>query len=695
MLEGALDHQGPSIHWRSPIPDQIRSYYDSIIPVRLEVFDSSSISIVQIGDSTAYDSSGVWCGRWILPVSEIGTPLTIRARDRHDNVTDSTYIFIRKSKPTLGPPEMNLIHPSPGTLVPTEEDSTEVIWRVVIPNGVVNKVWINDRPAIQGIDGQWSTYINLPASGRPIIIPLRVVDTNKLESRSFAMIGRHRDTIGPSISWADPIQLFKYPYYTVIANVLVKTSDPSGIDSLQIDGSPAIRIGEEWSAPIMLGVPGSETPFRISSWDKAGNRTDSILHLIRAELPPDIVPSFHILNPTRKTGYHAPWDSSSMWIRWIVSDFSGIDSSTVRINNQPAVRENDSTWGLKIPLAPLKRLYIPITATNRKGNSQADVVEITRDGDFTFPKIIKPEKTRDTVLFNDSVLSCTWSVSDNALESVRIGGASVSNHSGAFTFQAPVKPGLQWIYIEATDSSNNTSKDSIRVLSLPGMKMINGGDADNVFLYPDTHSIPSEQCVQQIAYFDSLEGKYIQPPKKCTTQYNFIHFTLAQRVSISTFYILDHPINHQEYHSTNQSKPTINTNPNKLIDSISWYEAILFCNRQSIKFNLPPSYDTTSPDSSKWNLIDEAKGFRLPTFGELKIGNIQDSGHEWTHEWVKTNFSPTERLTDPLGPISGKSKMHAILPDVTMPDLGLSPQSQLMGLGFRIILPANAWAPQK
>ena len=386
-VDGPLDHQGPLIRWRSPQASQVRDFADSLIAVRVEVTDTAGIAQVTIGDSTARDSSGIWCATWVVPVSELGSPLRVRAKDKYGNQTDSVLTISRRARPEPGAPSLELVRPAAGSLAPNEDDSTEVVWRGTLATGTVNAVWIEDRPAHKGSDGLWSLKVSLPATGKPVVVPVRAKGSNGLESRSFCQIGRHRDTLGPTIVWDAPVQDAKFPYSTAITSVSLKAVDPSGIDSARIGGSLAKKVGDTWKADVLLGSPGSTARIAVSVWDSAGNRTDSVIRLARADLPSDLVPEFRLVSPGRKAGVHVPWDSASVWIRWVVTDLSGIDSASVRINNQPALRENDSTWALRVPLAPLARLYIPITATNRKGNAQAEVVEITRDGEPTLPKV--------------------------------------------------------------------------------------------------------------------------------------------------------------------------------------------------------------------------------------------------------------------------------------------------------------------
>ncbi|MBK8801723.1 MAG: hypothetical protein IPN71_06615 [Fibrobacteres bacterium] len=679
-VDGPLDHQGPLIRWRSPQASQVRDFADSLIAVRVEVTDTAGIAQVTIGDSTARDSSGIWCATWVVPVSELGSPLRVRAKDKFGNQTDSSLTLSRRPKPEPGAPSLELVRPAPGTLVPNEEDSTEIVWRAKLATGTVDAVWIEDRAARNGSDGLWSLRVSLPATGKPVVIPVRAQGSNGLESRNFAQIGRHRDTLGPTILWDVPVQDAKFPYSTAITSVSLKATDPSGIDSARIGGSLAKKVGDTWKADVLLGSPGSTARIAVSVWDSAGNRTDSVIRLARADLPSDLVPEFRLVSPGRKAGVHVPWDSASILVRWVVMDLSGIDSASVRINNQPALRENDSTWTLRVPLAPLARLYIPITATNRKGNAQAEVVEITRDGEPTLPKVSRSLGLNDTVLFNDTAMELSWTISDNALESVRIAGTTVQGTAGGtYTRQVPLKPGLQWIHLEATDSSKNTTQDSIRVLSLPGMKKVEGGGRKQFPVGAKDYSYYLIGLGSSCKYDSALKMT------KCTS--GVVTDSIFQKrilvdnrdIFLSTFFS----------DTSKYSSPGMNT----FLDSISWLQAALLCNQKSQEYKLTPAYDTRRTDSiSEWTLIDTASGFRMPTFGQWTLCKSTDSTPEWNTEWISPPESyPTTPsiLVDPQG--ASKGTLKSFSKGYTDIPIGLPPQTRKVGLGFRMILPAKPW----
>lgn len=114
-----------------------------------------------------------------------------------------------------------------------------------------------------------------------------------------------------------------------------------------------------------------------------------------------------------------------------------------------------------------------------------------------------------------------------------------------------------------------------------------------------------------------------------------------KNISIKSLYVSDHEVTRGEYKKIIGSDPSKlkarDKNGNELngddvlnhpVDSVNWYEAIVYCNKLSKKEGLVPCYtidSSTSPvewgkvphdSDSKWNTIEcdfSANGYRLPT----------------------------------------------------------------------------------
>ena len=107
------------------------------------------------------------------------------------------------------------------------------------------------------------------------------------------------------------------------------------------------------------------------------------------------------------------------------------------------------------------------------------------------------------------------------------------------------------------------------------------------------------------------------------------------------FYMCDHEVTQKEYQDimgTNPSK--FKTNPdkgeiqeNRPVERVSWFDAIEYCNKRSIKEGLTPCYNANdSTDTSKWGIeptADTSKWGRKPTVTIKKEYNYNRSTSTW------------------------------------------------------------------
>ena len=98
----------------------------------------------------------------------------------------------------------------------------------------------------------------------------------------------------------------------------------------------------------------------------------------------------------------------------------------------------------------------------------------------------------------------------------------------------------------------------------------------------------------------------------------------VHQVSIKDFYISNHLVSQQEYMSLMNNNPSYFEDNNNPVESISWYNAIEYCNRKSVLDNLTPCYTLNGVDDvSRWDTKLEkwdnifcnisVNGYRLPT----------------------------------------------------------------------------------
>ena len=107
-------------------------------------------------------------------------------------------------------------------------------------------------------------------------------------------------------------------------------------------------------------------------------------------------------------------------------------------------------------------------------------------------------------------------------------------------------------------------------------------------------------------------------------------------LTISNFYICDHEVTQEEYKAVTGSLPSDmasadGDSDNNPVNNVNWYEAIVYCNKRSMKEGLTPCYSISgSTDPSAWGTVpasndstwaavtcdSTANGYRLPTEAE-------------------------------------------------------------------------------
>jgi len=181
----------------------------------------------------------------------------------------------------------------------------------------------------------------------------------------------------------------------------------------------------------------------------------------------------------------------------------------------------------------------------------------------------------------------------------------------------------------------------------------------------------------------------------------------VHEVTIRPFLISDTVITQELYFSVMNENPSYFKGSDYPVDSVSWFDAIRFCNALSVRFGLSPAY-VIDGDNVTW--LRESKGYRLPTEAEWEFAarggpygasgpqdkvffsggdasaNPQDycwysinaktsprtvrgklpnqlgiydmSGNVWEWCWDWYSDYPTESVVDYTGPAAGKYRIY-------------------------------------
>lgn len=88
---------------------------------------------------------------------------------------------------------------------------------------------------------------------------------------------------------------------------------------------------------------------------------------------------------------------------------------------------------------------------------------------------------------------------------------------------------------------------------------------------------------------------------------------IQHQVTVGDFYMSKTEISQQEYQEVMGNNPSENVGDNLPVTNITWYDAVQYCNKLSVKEGFTPCY-TISGKTVTWN--KNANGYRLPTEAE-------------------------------------------------------------------------------
>ena len=266
------------------------------------------------------------------------------------------------------------------------------------------------------------------------------------------------------------------------------------------------------------------------------------------------------------------------------------------------------------------------------------------------------------ITFTDNISTFKCFTNGSLLYDVSMPYSISSNNNITFDVSKIVvrtgNTGTNWLVSTNYSINSNTLTFSNRKYkdgsTLPGTYILNNNSTNNTSSNTGTSSSGSSSTSSSSTSSSSstvssglvfVQGTTITGGNRFYFESSTGCFVTGRTVTINSFYICDHEVTQTEYQDIIGSNPSyltviftavpadesnhnIETVQNCPVEQVSWYDAIVYCNKRSIREGFTPCYTIsgkTNPDewgsvptssNSTWNTVTcnwNANGYRLPT----------------------------------------------------------------------------------
>jgi hypothetical protein len=282
------------------------------------------------------------------------------------------------------------------------------------------------------------------------------------------VITRGPDVTGPALAWIAPTAAISVDATVSSYKVQVKATDPSGVDSVVLQGVKASNdSGAYWSSTVFLPSPNG-VPVKIvaKAWDKRRNQAvDSTSVALTRNVPSGTdKPALTLLQPSSNLGNTLPFASDALHVVYKITDLVALDTTTILFGSVVPKRLTDSTWAADVPVPPTGQpTTLLIQAGNANKLSSVDQIVVTRAKDTVPPILSITSPSKDTVVpYGTTSVTIATSASDaeSGLMSVMVGSLPVDATSKVTVALAA---GVNSIRVIAKDNAGNADTALVKV----------------------------------------------------------------------------------------------------------------------------------------------------------------------------------------------------------------------------------------
>lgn len=291
-----------------------------------------------------------------------------------------------------------------------------------------------NQPSILDLSGKLSISAKPTTAAGTYRLEIILKDQDGLYAKATLefIVSSAADRQGPSIEILSPAP------FTILDNacstvlVKAKVTDPSGVDSVWIDGRIAQKSDETWEiADVAIPVKDFGHTVLVVAKDKSGNRDTGRIVVGRKGTSNSNAPTTLLMSPVADD--ILPFDSSSVLVAWKVEDPRSPIAKVI-IDGVVATTSEGNIWSRRVEIpATGKPTTISLLAINEAFQEITKSFQVTRlantgstpTKDTIKPKILRQAGTNDSVVAYDvSEIAVGWAVSDTSPLKVTIQGAS-------------------------------------------------------------------------------------------------------------------------------------------------------------------------------------------------------------------------------------------------------------------------------